>query len=81
MKSSAPMSRRIIRTKGGNRRRVGSCTMVGEESWYLTPRVSSSHAPAAQYILNPFTFSTISERNEESLRRSKNIHWGPVDLT
>jgi hypothetical protein len=33
-----------------------------------------------QYILNLFTFSTIGERNEESFRRSKNIHWCSVEL-
>ena len=32
MKSVAPISRRTIRTGSGNRRRVGSCTMVGARS-------------------------------------------------
>ena len=31
------------------------------------------------YVPDPFPFSSVGERNEESLRRSKNIHWCPVD--
>ena len=47
MKSFAPMIPSIMLTRSGNRRRVGSCRMVGAESKYRTPRVSSSHPPAA----------------------------------
>ena len=31
-------------------------------------------SPSGQHILNPFAFPSIGERDEKSLRRSKNIH-------
>jgi hypothetical protein len=52
MKSFAPMSPRIICTGKGNRLREGSCTMVGAESKYLTPRNSLSR-PWVSAIRNP----------------------------
>jgi hypothetical protein len=57
--------------------------MVGAESKYLAPRVSSSHPPAAsrQHILNPFAFLSIGERNQEPLFRSKDIYGRAVDPT
>src|ERR1035437_6962742 len=48
MKSLAPMIRSIMRTRSGNRRRVGSCTMVGAESRYRPRRVSSWQPLAAR---------------------------------
>jgi hypothetical protein len=36
--------------------------------------------PRRHYVLDPFAFPTIGERNQESLRRSKNTHWRPVAL-
>jgi hypothetical protein len=51
MKSVAPIRRRTIRTGRGNLRRVGSCTMVGAESKCRTPRLSTSHPPAARTFL------------------------------
>jgi hypothetical protein len=36
--------------------------------------------PGVYYVLNPFAFPPVSERNQESPRRSKNIHWCPVDF-
>jgi len=35
--------------------------------------------PSGDHISDPFASPTVSERNEESLRRSKNIHRCPVD--
>jgi hypothetical protein len=35
--------------------------------------------PSSYYIPDPFAIPSISERNEESFRRSKNIQWRPVD--
>jgi len=34
--------------------------------------------PSGYYILDPFAFPTVGERNQESLRRSKHIDWRPV---
>ena len=36
--------------------------------------------PSGYHVLNPFAFPPVSERNQESPRRSKNIHWCPVDF-
>jgi len=45
------------------------------------------HAPSLKltpssgyYVLDPFAFSSVGERDQESLRRSKNINWRPVDI-
>jgi hypothetical protein len=46
----------------------------------LIPHAASLKlAPAGrQHILDPLAFPSIGERNEESLRHSKNIDWRPV---
>jgi hypothetical protein len=46
---------------------------AGRRRWN---RIYRNHAnrPGSQHILNPFAFPPIGERDEKSLRRSKNIH-------
>ena len=34
---------------------------------------------SGDHISGPFAFASVGERNEKSLRDSKNIHWRPVD--
>src|ERR1700685_430188 len=36
--------------------------------------------PSGYYVPDPFTFSSVGERNQESLRCPKNVHWRPIDL-
>jgi len=65
VKSFALMSRSIIRTESANRRRVGSCTMEGK---LIADTASLKFASTSrQYVLNPFAFPTICERNHESV--------------
>ena len=36
--------------------------------------------PSGDHISDPLAFASIGERDEESLRRSKNVHWRSVYL-
>jgi hypothetical protein len=53
----------------------GRCGKVRPHSPSLKLAPASRH-----YVLDPFAFATVGERNEKSIRRAKNIHWRPVDL-
>jgi hypothetical protein len=60
-----------------------SPTGVVHDGWCgkLIPHVASLKLPTASRkdVLHPFALPTVRERNEESLRRSQNIHWCPLD--
>src|ERR1700693_1279894 len=36
--------------------------------------------PSGDYVVDPFAFPTVGERNQESVGHSKNIHWRAVNL-
>ena len=52
------------------------CTQFCKDAGSEETEIASA---SRHYILHPFAVPSVGERNQESLRRSKNIHWRPVD--
>src|SRR5438874_12982308 len=79
MKSPAPMSRSTIRTGMGEPSPSG----IMHDGWcgklILHATSLKLASSSGYYVLDPFAFSSVGKRNQESLRGSKNIHWSPVD--
>jgi hypothetical protein len=47
----------------------------------VIPPASLKFAPACrEHVLHPFRLAAVGERDNEAVRRSKNIHWRPVDF-
>ena len=67
------------RTGIGNFRRVGSCTTCGAESSYLS-RQSSARSRPAEGRSSPTRLATVGERDDEAVRRSKDVYGRAVDL-